>query len=110
MTHSLVIFDWDGTLMDSEKRIVKCMQKAFELNQLKPPTDLEVKQIIGISLLPAVELLLCETLKNKAQDVVEAYKDVFINQDKTPTPLFDDVLVMLDSLKSQSRILAGSNR
>ena len=26
--YELVVFDWDGTLMDSEARIVSCMQRA----------------------------------------------------------------------------------
>ncbi len=48
--YKLVIFDWDGTLMDSIGRIVSSMQAAANDCFLQPPTNEQVKEIIGLSL------------------------------------------------------------
>jgi len=33
--YKLLIFDWDGTLMDSEATIVTCMQQAIEQENME---------------------------------------------------------------------------
>ena len=50
MTRQLVIFDWDGTLMDSTGRIVACMQAAARDLGLDSLPDADVRQIIGLGL------------------------------------------------------------
>lgn len=37
MRFKLIVFDWDGTLMDSEARIVACVQAAFADLGERPP-------------------------------------------------------------------------
>ena len=44
----LVIFDWDGTVMDSVGRIVSSMRAAAALSALEVPSHDAVKQIIGL--------------------------------------------------------------
>ena len=47
---ALIVFDWDGTLMDSEERIVDCLQAAFvDLGQ-PPPSRTAAAEIIGLGL------------------------------------------------------------
>ena len=53
----LVIFDWDGTLMDSERQIVHCMQMAAHDLELVVPTYESVRHIIGLGLPEAIERL-----------------------------------------------------
>ncbi|MEY8215446.1 MAG: HAD hydrolase-like protein, partial [Colwellia sp.] len=48
--YKLIIFDWDGTLMDSVERIVSSMQSAAKIVGLTIPTAHDVKQIIGLSI------------------------------------------------------------
>jgi phosphoglycolate phosphatase len=55
ITH--IIFDWDGTLMDSAAKIVSCMQKAAILSDLPVPSVSAVEHIIGVSLVPAIKRL-----------------------------------------------------
>ncbi len=55
--YKLVIFDWDGTLMDSIGRIVSSMQSAASSCFLEQPTSDEVKNIIGLSLPNALRTL-----------------------------------------------------
>ena len=53
---TLIIFDWDGTLMDSIGLIVDSMHVAGEAHGFKT-TDKAVKDIIGLSLMNGIEIL-----------------------------------------------------
>ncbi|MEQ8661556.1 MAG: HAD hydrolase-like protein, partial [Gammaproteobacteria bacterium] len=53
----LVVFDFDGTLMDSEARIVGAMQAAFVATALAPPAPGAVRAVIGLALEQAVARL-----------------------------------------------------
>ena len=49
-TIRLVIFDWDGTLMDSGDKIVRCFQSTARDFDLVLPESEQVRQYIGLSL------------------------------------------------------------
>ncbi|WP_341504055.1 HAD-IA family hydrolase [Gallaecimonas sp. GXIMD4217] len=102
----LVIFDWDGTLMDSVGRIVSSMQGAALALGLDKPSDQEVRDIIGMSLRPAVQTLFTDLEADGVERVVSAYRDQYLELNTTPTPLFSGVEAMLRELKSQGRQLA----
>ena len=53
----LIIFDWDGTLVDSIDWIVHCMQVAAREVGCVVPKELEVKGIIGLSIQKALETI-----------------------------------------------------
>ncbi|WP_395343077.1 HAD-IA family hydrolase [Ningiella sp. W23] len=101
--YSHLIFDWDGTVMDSAAKIVSCMQMAAKACGLTIPTDKDVRQIIGISLLPAIAQLFSIQIKD-AQRVAEHYKHIFLESDKTPSPLFEGAISTLTQL-SQNYVL-----
>ena len=54
MVLRLVLFDCDGTLVDSQRMIIMTMARAFERAGLPPPTDDATRAIIGLSLPEAV--------------------------------------------------------
>lgn len=85
ITH--LIFDWDGTLMDSAAKIVNCMQQAAKLAKVPVPSVESVEHIIGISLMPAIKQLFAVN-DAKAEEIKEYYKSVFLLEDKTPCELF----------------------
>ena len=97
--YKLVIFDWDGTVMDSVTKIVNCMQQSAVLCGLTSPADDAVKNIIGLSLEQAV----AELFPNHADlysDLITGYKHYYKHVDKTPTPLFENVAITLSAFKS----------
>lgn len=106
MKHELVIFDWDGTLMDSAAKIVKCMQMAANDVELPIPTKMEVEHIIGISLAPAVAKLFRLSDEQVVHQVVERYKHHFIHSDIVPCELFPGVIPLLEDLAADKRLLA----
>jgi phosphoglycolate phosphatase len=54
----LVIFDCDGTLVDSQHHIVAAMDEAFAAERLAPPPRGAVVSVVGLSLGTAVARLL----------------------------------------------------
>ena len=103
---SLVIFDWDGTVMDSVGRIVSSMQAAARLSDLVVPSDFDVKQIIGLSLDPAFDTLFPGVCSDKRQQLFNHYRDYYMLHDTTPTPMFDGVEQVLQQLKANNVLLA----
>ena len=55
--YDLIIFDWDGTLMDSTQHIINCIQLAIEQLLLPPLSDRTVSNIIGLGLNEAISTL-----------------------------------------------------
>ena len=106
MQYKLVIFDWDGTLMDSADKIINCMQIAAKRCDLPVPSASEVGHIIGISLEPAIKQLFGIDDNDLVQRLKNAYKDAFIIHDATPSPLFDGVDTMLNALTARGLTLA----
>ena len=104
--YKLVIFDWDGTLMDSIARIVSSMQAAADHCQLTIPTAKCVKDIIGLSLPKALDILFPGASYSQTTALLEQYKFQYVEGDNTPAPLFEDALSLLKALNDNNRLLA----
>ena len=102
----VVIFDWDGTVMDSVAKIVNSLQLAAARAQMAVPSAHEAKQIIGLSLDPAMKKLFPHTDEATRLLMAEHYKDVYLNHDETPTPLFDGAELVFRTLKQRGYHLA----
>lgn len=102
----LVIFDWDGTVMDSIGKIVSSLQQAAARVSMPIPSAEQAKQIIGLSLDPAFKRLFPESTQQQRDELSEHYKDVYLNYDKTPTPLFADAHALFDSLRQHGYLIA----
>ncbi|MEQ3640089.1 MAG: HAD-IA family hydrolase [Alteromonas sp.] len=104
--YKLVIFDWDGTVMDSADKIVNCMQIAAKQCSMPIPSRDEVGHIIGISLKPAIKQLFGIDDDALAEQLVLAYKEAFVAKDTTPCPLFDGAEALFNALKESGCTLA----
>mgnify|MGYP001198867032 CR=1 FL=1 len=94
----LIIFDWDGTVMDSVGKIVATLQGAARHFSVPEPTDEAAKNIIGLSLETAIATLFPEH-SQLHPDLVARYKHHYVYEDNTPTPLFAEVETTLAALK-----------
>jgi len=106
MRYQLIIFDWDGTLMDSLDKIVVCMQAAAKQMQQAIPSEQSVKNIIGLSLLNAVQHLFPKLLLNEQQALVVAYREQYHLHQNIETPLYPGIKTLLTTLKEQGYLLA----
>lgn len=104
--YKLVIFDWDGTLMDSIARIVSSIQASARYCQLAIPTVKSVEDIIGLSLPKALNILFPGASQDEIAALREQYKFQYVKGDGTPSPLFEHAVVLLKALKDDNKLLA----
>ncbi len=106
----LVIFDCDGTLVDSQRPIAHAMARAFEAEGLAPPAPEAVRAIIGLSLPEAIAALAPGLDGTLVARLVEGYKRAFIAERQRPDheePLFEGVRAALDRLAALDHVLLG---
>jgi len=104
--YQLIIFDWDGTLMDSTAQIVNCMQLAIKEMSAAPRTNNDILNIIGLGLEEAISSLYPNANNHFINKTAQVYRDFYLFKDKTPSPLFTGVVEMLDELREQNYDLA----
>ncbi|MAA61910.1 HAD-IA family hydrolase [Idiomarina loihiensis] len=102
----LVVFDWDGTLMDSIGRIVSSMQNTAQHTGLPVPTEISVRDIIGLSLEPAIEKLFGVLNAAQLNSFLTQYRDEYVDLNTTPSPLFHDAKAVLSQLSHAGYRLA----
>ena len=108
----LVIFDVDGTLVDSQGAITQAMTAAFAENGLKVPARSDILAIVGLSLDHAMLKLAPEQPAERRANLVEAYKDAYHAQRQAEgavsgSPLFPGALDALQNLAQQDDLLLG---
>ncbi len=104
--YSLIVFDWDGTLMDSEAKIVNAMQAAIADIAMPFRSREQIRNIIGLGLQEALSALFPDADKPQLARLVEAYRHHFLFRDETPMPMFDGVDELLKALGEQTYWLA----
>lgn len=106
LPYKLIVFDWDGTLMDSEARIVASMRAAIRDLRLPPRQDNELRNVIGLGLREALAMLYPEGdgLMNAA--LVERYRHYYLHADSTPSQLFAGVEALLAKLHEHGYLMA----
>lgn len=102
----LVVFDWDGTLMDSEARIVTAMQEAFAAEATAVPAPAAVREIIGLDLNVAVARLGGRLPPAKVAAIVQGYRQLYARLHAIPSPLFDHAETTLAALAAAGYLLA----
>ncbi len=96
----LVIFDWDGTLMDSEQAIVSAMQGAIRDMGIEPRTHGEISNVIGLGLVEAVTMLYPRATEAFAQQLSDHYRHHWLQTAQGQSDLFPGVLELLEQLSS----------
>ncbi len=104
--YSLLVFDWDGTLLDSQAQIVNCMQSAINELDLEPRSNEQITNIIGLGLENGVAQLYPAMDMKLVIKAAQTYREHHIYKDKTPTPLFDGAKQALTTLREAGYDLA----
>lgn len=102
----LLVFDWDGTLMDSEARIVECVQAAVTELGLEAPPEGSIRNIIGLGLAEAITELFPKADEQLIHEIADRYRHHFLFKNQTPMPLFAGVEETLRELESRGYLLA----
>ena len=106
---SLILFDCDGTLVDSQYVIIETMNRTFRARNLAPPTPEQTRSIVGLSLENAMAKLVPDLERADHIDLAELYKEQFAKlrlAEDFSEPMFEGVVETLDQL-SGSDVLLG---
>ena len=103
--YNLIVFDWDGTLMDSTAGIATAIQDAARDLELPVPDREQANHVIGLGLEGALRAAVPSLPREKYADFVEAYRRHFrVRQDEMQ--LFPGVRELLGELKERGHQLA----
>ena len=104
--YKVCVFDWDGTLVDSEKHIVDSLSYASEKLALPALTYNEKKDIIGLSMQKALETLYPTLSASDIDKMRSYYGEYFFSVPQDASILFEGVVTTLTSLKDAGFKLA----
>jgi len=105
----LIVFDCDGTLVDSQHLIVDAMNAAFEGQGLVPPSAEAVRHVVGLSLDQAIARLVPGIRRDTCALLVAGYKQSFRAMRHEPhfhEPLFEGAGETLRALERRGHLLA----
>jgi len=102
----LVIFDWDGTLMDSAAHIVDSLQQAARDLCQPVPADDACRHIIGLALPIAIQQLFPAADEDTRELLRQRYAWHFVAGSETRSGLFPGALALLEQLLNENRLLA----
>jgi phosphoglycolate phosphatase len=103
--YDLVVFDWDGTLMDSTGLIARCIQLAAADLGLPVPTEQEAKHIIGLGIHDSMQKLFPGISDADSKQLAMRYRYHYVARDHE-APLYEGVREMLADLQRDETFLA----
>ncbi|AVZ78937.1 HAD family hydrolase [Zoogloeaceae bacteirum Par-f-2] len=101
----LIVFDWDGTLLDSAAAIVSSIQAACRDLGLPEPSPSRARHVIGLGLGDALRHAVPALPERDYPRMVERYRHHYLSRDHELT-LFPGVFEMIESLAARGRLLA----
>ncbi|GAM99236.1 similar to phosphoglycolate phosphatase [alpha proteobacterium U9-1i] len=98
----LAVFDLDGTLVDSRHSIGEAMAQAFAALDLPPPSYDETRRIVGLSLVPALQILAPHLDPARWPELGVAYKNAFVRnrENGIREPLYDGARETLERMRA----------
>jgi len=108
----LLVFDWDGTLVDSIERIVTSLQFASKQIIDIDLSEKSARDVIGLGLMEAIKKLHPELdtpqHADRLEDIADAYRQHYLYDNMVPAPLFSGVYELLNELRADGYTLAIS--
>lgn len=106
----LVVFDVDGTLVDSQNAIVGALHHAFAAHALDVPERNRLLAIVGLSLPTAIERLIPDQPAGLISSVSDAYKSGFAENRtarRHEEPLFPGAIETIRALAARADVRLG---
>jgi phosphoglycolate phosphatase len=103
--YDLIVFDWDGTLMDSTRVISKSLQSACGDIGIAVPSDSDALYVIGLGLVDTLRHVAPGLDEEGKRRLSERYRHHFLAREHE-APLYEGVLELLSDLHGRGRRLA----
>ena len=106
IAYRLLIFDWDGTLADSEQHIVSAARSAIDALGLPARSHEQVRTIIGLAMSEACQVLFPNMPKRQESRFIACYREHFLRNTGNPIALFPGAKAALQGLAGERYWLA----
>jgi len=106
----LIIFDWDGTLINSIDWIAGCIQRSAERCGFATPDYQATKNVIGLSIERAMQTLLPEADENTQNQLVANYAEEYFSKQLSREDFFSWRLRYVDAVATYRLSVSGSDR
>ena len=106
LKYRVIVFDWDGTLVDSTQRIVDSMQQASREVGLRVVPDAAVQNIIGLGLPEALKTVWPEINAVQLEAMRQVYARFFVSDSQVGMDFFPGARRLLDGLLKKGYLLA----
>ena len=103
--YRLIVFDWDGTLIDSAASIVECIRQASHDLGLAVPSAERASHVIGLGLHDALRIAVPDLHADQTMAFVARYRAHFLAREDA-MQLFAGVREVLDMLRVRGHRLA----
>lgn len=104
MKYRLIVFDWDGTIIDSAATIAECIRESARDMGLPIPTTEQASHVIGLGLHESLRMAVPELQTEQYPRFVAAYRKHFLAREDS-MGLFAGMEDLLKDLKAR-RLLA----
>lgn len=94
---SLVVFDWDGTLMNTTGAIVHAIRQSADDLGLPVPSPQRAAHVIGLGMLDALAHAVPDLPRERIPEYLERYRVHYFSRDATLAP-FEGIVALLDRL------------
>lgn len=105
LRYELIVFDWDGTLMDSASTIVVAIQLACRDLAIAEPDDATARRVIGLGLHDALAQAVPELPSERYRELAERYRHHYLSRDHE-LALFEGTAAMVSELHVRGHTLA----
>lgn len=103
--YGLIVFDWDGTLIDSLGGIVGAMRATVEELDLPPAGESGLRAVIGLGLTEALHALFPGRSVQDYERIRSTYRDIFLSG-RTQARLFPGAYEVVAGLAGSGHALA----
>ena len=110
MNKKLILFDYDGTIVDSAKMIVKGAIEAFRMCGLPDPDPNKVRENIGKPLATALDAYAPEGYEVNPEMISNAYRKWYAEQGRLglqDEPLYPGMFKLINDLKNHKEFNIG---
>lgn len=104
--YRLLVFDWDGTLMDSISSIVACMQATVERLGMESIPDERIRRAIGLGLHDTLDMLVPGADERLRGRILDCYRQLWFSSFRERPVPFSGVPQALTALAAADHLMA----